>query len=94
LTITPTANNQTPIGNVPFTFTSGSPTQLDTPAAYNYIQSLLGYLNNNFSDGSTDPFSPTSTVLPNESGVYSGDSTVTPATPNPGHPAAPAWFRP
>jgi hypothetical protein len=35
---TPTANNQTPIGTVPFIFTSGSPTQLDTAAAYNYTQ--------------------------------------------------------
>jgi hypothetical protein len=87
-TITPTANNQTPVGNVPFTFTTGSPTELDTAAAYNYIQSLVGYFNNNFSDGSTDPFSPTSTVL-NESGVYSGDSSVTPAAPNPGHPTEP-----
>jgi len=88
-TITPTANNQTPIGNVPFTFTTGSPTQLDTTAAYNYVQGLVGYFNNNFSDGSTDPFSPSSTVLPNESGVYTGDSTVTPASPNPGHPSEP-----
>ena len=87
--ITPTADNQTPIGNIPFKFTSGSPTQLDTTAAYNYIQDLIGYFNNNFSDGSTDPFSTTSTVLRNESGVYSGDSTVTPATPNPGHPTEP-----
>lgn len=88
-TVTPTANNQTPIGNVPFTFTTGSPTQLDAAAAYNYIQGLVGYFNNTFSDGSTDPFSTSSTVLPNESSVYNGDSTVTPATPNPGHPTEP-----
>jgi Pro-kumamolisin, activation domain len=88
-TVTPTANSQTPIGSVPFTFTSGSPTQLDTPAAYNYIQGLVGYFNNSFNNGSSDPFSQNSTVLPNESSVYSGDSTVTPATPNPGHPAEP-----
>lgn len=88
-TITPTGNNQKPIGNVPFTFTTGSPTQLDTTAAYNYIQSLVGYFNNTYSDGSTDPFASTSTVLGNESGVYTGDSTVTPATPNPGHPTSP-----
>jgi hypothetical protein len=88
-TITPTANNQMPVGNVPFTFTTGSPTQLDTAAAYNYVQSLVGYFNNTYSDGSTDPFASTSTVLPNESGVYTGDSTVTPATPNPGHPTEP-----
>jgi hypothetical protein len=88
-TITPTANSQTPIGNVPFTFTTGSPTQLDTTAAYQYIQGLVGYFNNTFGDGSTDPFSPSSTVLPKESSVYSGDSSVTPATPNPGHPSEP-----
>jgi hypothetical protein len=88
-TITPTADNQTPIGTVPFTFTSGSPTVLDTQAAYNYIQGLVGYFNSTFSDGSVDPFAPTSTVLPNESGVYQGDSTVTPATPNPGNPSEP-----
>ena len=38
--VTPTANNQTPIGNVHFTFQGGNPTTLDTAAGYSYIQSL------------------------------------------------------
>lgn len=88
-TITPTADNQTPIGSVPFTFTTGSPTQRDSAAAYNYIQGLVGYFNGTFSDGSTDPFSTSSTVLPDDSSAYSGDSSVTPARPNPGHPTEP-----
>jgi len=45
-TITPTMNNQVPIGdhttvgNVPFTFQTGNPTTLDTAAGYTYIQKL------------------------------------------------------
>ncbi|HET6254618.1 MAG TPA: sialidase family protein [Puia sp.] len=81
--ITPESNNATPIGNVPFTFQTGSPTQLDTEAAYSYIRGLLGYLNGNYSNpGGTDPFDPVSMVLPDQLGALNGDSSVTPASIN------------
>jgi hypothetical protein len=89
-TITPEANNAMPIGNVPFTFQTGSPTELDPAAAYTYIQNLIGYVTANFSDPSqTDPFDPASSVLPGQTSALTGDSSVTPATPNPANPAAP-----
>ena len=47
-TVTPTANNQTPIGNVKFTFQGGSPTTFDDPAAYTYIRNLITWLNQNY----------------------------------------------
>jgi hypothetical protein len=89
-TVTPEANNATPIGTVPFTFQGGGPTSLDSPAAYSYIQNLIGYFNSTYSDpAGADPFKPSSAVLPGHAGVYTGDSTVTPALPNPGDPAHP-----
>jgi hypothetical protein len=87
-TITPTANEQTPIGNVPFTFQSGSPTTFDHPAAYNYIQALItwlnqtyGYLNLNtsYTPPDTNVFDPLKTLLPQEL-TQNGDSSVTPNT--------------
>jgi Pro-kumamolisin, activation domain len=90
--ITPESNNTTPIGNVQFQFQRGSPTQLDTAAAYSYIQQLLGYFNQTYSDpGGMDPFSPSADVFPlgEGAGVYTGDSSVTPATPNPGNTKEP-----
>jgi hypothetical protein len=75
---------------VPFSFQTGSPTTLDTAAAYTYIQDLLGYLNNNYSNPSgTDPFDPSSSILPDQTGALTGDSSVTPATPNPANMSAP-----
>ena len=66
-TITPTANNQTPIGNVPFNFTSGgSPTTFDHPAAYTYIQDLITWLNQNYgylNTTVTRRLTPTSPIL-------------------------------
>jgi len=89
-TITPTANKQTPIDNVPFTFQGGSPTSLDTAAAYAYIRDLVTHFNNSYSDPSgTDPFDAAHSVLPGQVGAYTGDSTVTPATPNPTNPLQP-----
>ena len=58
----------------------GGPTfSADNPAgAYSYVQSLLGWLNGNYNDpNGADPFT---SVLPGQSGVYSGDSSVTPYT--------------
>ena len=89
-TITPTANNETPIDNVPFKFQTGSPTQLDTGAAYTYIQALINHFNQNYSDpNSTDPFNIAHSVLPGQTGAYTGDSSVTPATANPADPSQP-----
>jgi hypothetical protein len=83
-TITPTANNQTPIDNVLFTFAGGSPTTLDTAAAYSYIRALIGHFNSAYGDpGGTDPFDLNHPVLPGQGNALTGDSTVTPATPNP-----------
>ncbi|MGA8726000.1 MAG: hypothetical protein WB565_13255 [Acidimicrobiales bacterium] len=59
----------------------GGPTfQADTyAAAYQYVQDLLSWLNANYSDPTgTDPFNPTSNILPEQSGSLSGDSSVTP----------------
>lgn len=47
--------------------------------AYAYIQSLLNYLNTNFSNpGGVDPFVDASNVIPGQSGALTGDSSVTP----------------
>jgi hypothetical protein len=49
--------------------------------AYSYIQSLIAYMNANYSDPTlVDPFNPASNVLPQQSGAYTGDSSVTPST--------------
>ena len=86
-TITPTANNQTPIGSVPFTFQSGDPTTLDTAAGYSYIQNLItwlnqqiGYVNTIYTPPDTNTFDPLDTLLPDQSGALNGDSSVTPFT--------------
>ena len=87
-TITPTANNQTPIGNVPFKFHApGSPTVLDTAAAYSYIQNLItwlnnqyGYLNTTYLPPDTNISDPLDTKLPQQGGALKGDSSATPKT--------------
>lgn len=93
-TITPTANNQTPIQDsqspvpaVPFTFQSGNPTTLDTGAAYTYIQNLIvwlnqtyGYLNSTYTPPDTNVSDPLDTLLPQQNGALDGDSSVTPKT--------------
>lgn len=89
-TITPTANNQTPIDNVQFTFQGGSPTTLDTAAAYSYIRTLIGHFNNTYNDPSgPDPFDLNNPVLPGQGNALTGDSTVTPAASNPSDPKHP-----
>ena len=73
-TATPSLNN-TPVPGAP---AFGADT---FAGAYTYIQNLLTYLNTNYSNPtSTDPFNPTSNVLPGQSGDYTGDSSVTPST--------------
>jgi hypothetical protein len=92
-TITPTANNQIPIGdaqtigNVPFTFKTGNATTLDTTAGYAYINGLIGWLNKNFgylnstyTPPDTNVFDPLDTYLPKQNGALNGDSSVTPKT--------------
>jgi hypothetical protein len=86
-TITPTKNNQTFIGNVPFTFQGGNPTTLDTVAGYTYIKNLITWLNENicylkplFTPPDTNSSDPLDTLLPDQNGALNGDSSVTPYT--------------
>jgi hypothetical protein len=86
-TITPTANNQTPIGNVPFIFQSGDPTHFDHAAAYTYIQALISWLNKKYGYLNTTGYTPPDTnvsdplnaLLPQQFAT-DGDSSVTPNT--------------
>jgi acetyl esterase/lipase len=60
----------------------------DTGAAFQYIQNLLNYLNSNYSEpNGTDPF----TLFPGQSGALTGDSSVTPTTPDPSNPTNPPF---
>jgi hypothetical protein len=73
-TVTPSLNN-TPVPGAP-AFGADN-----FGGAYAYIQSLLTYLNTNYSNPtSTDPFNAASNVIPGQSGDYTGDSSVTPST--------------
>jgi hypothetical protein len=73
-TATPAANN-TPVSGAP-AFGADN-----FNGAYAYVQSLITYLNNNYSDpASTDPFNAASNVIPEQAGAYTGDSSVTPST--------------
>jgi hypothetical protein len=60
---------------------AGGPAMTDSIAgAYTYIQQLIAWLNQNFSDpGGADPFSVSGGVLPGQSGAYTGDSSVVPS---------------
>jgi len=51
----------------------------DVAGAYKYVKDLLGHLNGNagFTSGAKDPFT---TIFPDQSGAYVGDSSVTPYT--------------
>jgi hypothetical protein len=82
--------NSSPIQGVgvPPMLSPASMTAPDTGAGFQYIQSLLGYLNANYSipfgnPGSNgDPFA----LFPDQLGALTGDSSVTPVTPNPANP--------
>jgi hypothetical protein len=72
-----------------YTLPSGAPTfaehsmggSYDINGAYTYIQALLTYLNNNFSDpNNVDPFDVNNSILPGQLTAYTGDSSVTPTT--------------
>jgi hypothetical protein len=71
-TATPALNN-TPVSGAP-AFGADS-----TTGAYQYIKDLLGYLNGNagFTSGANDPFAA---IFPDQTGAYTGDSSVTPFT--------------
>jgi hypothetical protein len=60
---------------------AGGPTMIDsTPGAYTYIQQLIAWLNQNFSDPTgADPFALSGGVLPGQTGAYTGDSSVIPS---------------
>jgi hypothetical protein len=76
--------SDTPISGVgtPPTFTTADPTAFDPTAAFTYAQALIGYLNGNYADPiGIDPFV---SVVPEQSGALSGDSSVTPTSPNRG----------
>jgi hypothetical protein len=83
--------NATPIAGVgsPPQLAAGNTTNLDTRAAFQYIQNLLEYLNAHYSDPEgTDPFA----LFPDLSSASTGDSSVTPSTIDPASPSG-APFR-
>lgn len=76
---------QTPVPGGPKFVENISGGGFDTTGAYSYIQALLLYLNQNFADGSKDPFAPASGVIPQQQGQLDADSSVTPFTSLGGH---------
>jgi len=82
-TVTPGVNN-TPVAGVKLNASDN--TNWDTAAAYTYIQKLLATLNGSpyNSPSGTDPF----TQFPDQTNALSGDSSVTPTSPNPANPVA------
>jgi hypothetical protein len=86
-TSTPISGTVSP--QMPPPFTVGNATQLDTDAAYTYIQELIAYLNSNYSvptPTGTDPFT---TIFPDQTGALTGDSSVTQFSANPRNPHIP-----
>jgi hypothetical protein len=70
------AKNSAPVAGAPAFPNAGNPSVAD---AYSYIQNLLGWLNdpnNNFTDGTNDPFA--TGVIPQPGTALTGDSSVTP----------------
>jgi hypothetical protein len=73
------------VGGSPVPYTSQDPA-----AGYNYIQTLLGYLNGKYGDptpSGTDPFAS----FPDQGNFLTADSTVNPGTKNPSDPMNP-WI--
>jgi hypothetical protein len=80
-TIAPTASGTAPVDGVTWNFQGGGPMSFDSAAAYQYIRDLIGHFNSNYGDpNGVDPFDINSPRLPSQGAVYSGDSTVTPAS--------------
>jgi len=56
----------------------------DSAGAYVYIQALLAHLNSSYGNpAGTDPFDPSSNVIPGQADALTGDSSVTPFGGNP-----------
>jgi hypothetical protein len=64
----------------PPTLRDSSHTGRDTGGAFQYIQDLLNYLDNNYAH--IDPF----TLFPDQSGALTGESSVTPTSVDPANP--------
>src|SRR4029077_7252851 len=60
---------------------AGGPAMTDSIAgAYTYVQQLIAWLNQNFSDpAGADPFALSGAALPGQAGAYTGDSSVIPS---------------
>jgi hypothetical protein len=69
---------RTPVPGGPQFVENTSGTAFDTAGAYTYVQALLTHLNQDYADGSVDPFDPASGVIPQQAGQLDADSSVTP----------------
>ena len=86
-TATPAQNSRPVPGAPPFS-SDGSTGAYTSAGAYTYIQNLIGYLNQSWSDPfqfgnptSSDPFNPANSVIPDQSGAFTdGNSSVAPQT--------------
>lgn len=77
----PGAASQFPVPGGPQFVENSAGGNFDVDGAYTYLQALLQYLNSNFGDPSgTDPFLPSSNVIPQQADQLDADSTVTPFT--------------
>ena len=78
-TATPSLNNRPVPGGPAFLADTVS-------GGYQYIQNLIAYLNIDYNDpAGTDPFDPASSVVPEQFGAFTGDSSVTPFTSSGGN---------
>jgi hypothetical protein len=77
----PGASSQYPVPGGPQFVENSVGGNFDFNGAYTYMQALLQYLNTNFGNPSgTDPFLPSSNVVPQQADQLDADSTVTPFT--------------
>ncbi len=77
----PGAPSQYPVPGGPQFVENSVGGAFDFSGGYSYIQALLQYLNQNFGNPSgTDPFLPSSNVIPQQADQLNADSTVTPLT--------------
>lgn len=82
-TISPPSTTSTPIPGGP-QMNVADPRSFNAAAGYQYIQGLLDWFNTAYSDPSfTDPFE---SVLPDQTGDFSTDSSVTPFSVDPSNP--------
>ncbi|HTW70600.1 MAG TPA: hypothetical protein VME47_11990 [Acetobacteraceae bacterium] len=64
--------------------TPASASTLEPSAGFNFIGQLITYLNDNYSVPTAAGNDPLDTVLPEQAGALTGDSSVTPVDPNTG----------